>query len=162
MHAAAVVVLGFVLATAAAVQAPAEKAPAAKAPARRYGIEPDLETYPQNSPKDVLASALKAIDRGRVDYLLAQLADPTWVDNRIATVDGKFEALVQETSHKLAEDRTAVKELRRLIREGQWEEGEGVATARLKDSERLARFRQLDGRWFFQNDNKDRPPARSP
>lgn len=134
--------------------------PREKAPARRYGIEPDLETYPQNTPKDTLASVLKAIDRGRVDYLLAQLADPAWVDRRIAATGGKFDSLVEETTRKLNDDRSAVKQLRRMLREGEWTKGEDVVTARLKDTLDVARFRQVEGRWYFQND-KD-PPSRSP
>ena len=33
-------------------------------PATRYGIVADLDTYPQNTPKAALDSAIKAIDRG--------------------------------------------------------------------------------------------------
>jgi hypothetical protein len=42
----------------------------------RYGIQPNVELYPQSTPKEALGSVLKAIDAGRLPYLLAQLADP--------------------------------------------------------------------------------------
>ena len=56
--------------------------------APRYGIDADLKSYPQGTPKEALASVLKAIDGKRFDYLVAQLADPTFIDDRIKRVHG--------------------------------------------------------------------------
>src|SRR5947209_8610640 len=71
-----VLLLQFICATIAVGQTSQEKPPA-----KRYAVEPDLDTFPQTTPKDTLASAMRAVQRDRVDYLLAQLADPEFVDN---------------------------------------------------------------------------------
>jgi len=126
--------------------------------AKRYGIEVDLEIYPQGTPKEALASVLKAIERKRIDYLLAHLADPEFVDMRVRVLGGKFEELVKETTAKLAADPTAVKELGRFLREGQWEGDDATASAQLKDvKERRVYMRKLEGRWFLEN--RQKPPA---
>src|SRR5262245_61113248 len=57
----------------------------------RYGISLDVKTYPQATAKEALASVLKAIDARKIDYLVAQLADPSFVDDRVKRVyAGKF------------------------------------------------------------------------
>ena len=80
-----------------------------KAPTKRFGIEPDLKTYPQAAPKETLASLLKAVDAKRTDYILAQLADPDWVDRRVKELDGGFTALLEESASRLTGDPGAVK-----------------------------------------------------
>ena len=130
-------------------------------PARRYGIEPNLESYPQATPKEALASVLQAIDQNRVNYLLAQLADPDFVDRRVKALGGKFEELVRETTAKLADDPGAVKELRRFLKEGDWEERSDTASAQVKDlKDRRVFFRKIGGRWFFENRQKAEEEAR--
>ncbi len=54
----------------------------------RYGVELDLEGYPQNTPKDALGSVLKVLAEKRYDYLLAQLADPAFVKARLKVYKG--------------------------------------------------------------------------
>src|SRR5262245_48322911 len=80
-------------------------------PAARYGVEADLKTYPQGMPKEALASVLKAIDAKRIDYLLAHLADPQFVDQRVKENGGRFDALLEETRAKLLDDPGAAKQL---------------------------------------------------
>ena len=128
----------------------------AKQPPARYGIEADLDNYPQAEPKAALESVLKAIDKKRVDYLLAQLADPQWVDNSVQKVyGGKFEEMVKETTSKLASDPTELEELRRFLREGAWDAGDSEARATLKDvPDRQVSFRKIEGRWYFENQKK--------
>jgi hypothetical protein len=53
-------------------------------PAPRYGVPANVETFPQRSPQEALASALKAIDRGKHDYLTAHLLEPKFLDDRVA------------------------------------------------------------------------------
>src|SRR5438876_7020446 len=48
----------------------------------RHGVAPELKSFPQATPKEALASVLKAVEMKRFDYLLAQLAEPDWVDGR--------------------------------------------------------------------------------
>jgi hypothetical protein len=128
----------------------------AKPPPARYGIEADLDNYPQAEPKAALESVLKAIDKKKIDYLLAQLGDPQWVDNRVQKVyGGKFEALVKETAANLAADPTQIEELRRFSRDGTWTENDTEARATLKDvSGHQVVMRKIEGRWYLENQNK--------
>jgi hypothetical protein len=144
--------LGIALAWVVSVSAqpPQESTP------RRYGIEANLRDYPQENPKETLASVLRAIERGRINYLLAHLADPAFVEKRVKEVyGGDFEELVKETTHKLADNPAAVKELGRFLKEGEWEGGEAAASVKLKDvKDRQVFFRKIGQRWFLENRQK--------
>jgi hypothetical protein len=142
-------VLGLVVLSAGVAQQ-------AKQPPARYDIEADLDNYPQSEPKAALESVLKAIDKKKIDYLLAQLSDPQWVDNSVQKVyGGKFHDLVKETAAKLATDPTEVEELRRFLREGTWDTGDAEAHATLKDvQDRRVSFRKIEGRWYLENQKK--------
>jgi hypothetical protein len=84
---------------------------------RRYGIAPDLVTYPQGTPREALVSVLKAIDARRFDYLVAQLADPAFIDDRVQRLyGGRFEQQVEDTRVRL--DPLSVKLLRRFLKDG--------------------------------------------
>jgi hypothetical protein len=133
----------------------------AATPARRYGIEPDLETFPQKTPQEALGSVIRAIDDRRIDYLLAQLALPEYVDDRVKRVHGgRFEAMVEETTAKLNSDLGVVKKLRRFLNEGTWEVEGANASARLKDVPDRVFLRSIDGRWFFDNSRRAQPVSR--
>jgi hypothetical protein len=60
------------------------QSPSADEPAPKFGIPPLSGMYPQTSPKAALESAVKAIDRGRYDYIVAHLLDDAFVEGRIA------------------------------------------------------------------------------
>ncbi len=123
------------------------------AAAARHGVEADRKTYPQATAKEALASALKAMDLKRFDYLLAHLSDPDWVDGRVAAYGGGFPELVKETAAKL--DPGAVKQLQRFAREGEFETLDTTVVVRHKDvKDRVVRLRKVDGRWFLQSDFK--------
>lgn len=144
-----VVAVLFIL-SVLALQAPAlQQAPAATT---RYGIPLDINKFPQNTPKDCFASVVKAIDDRHIDYLLAQLTDPAFVDMRVKDSGGSFEEVVKEASARLVNDPLAVKELKRFLREGEWQEEEGTASVKLKDvKNRTVFLRKLNDRWFFEN-----------
>jgi hypothetical protein len=151
-----VFVLGVVLIWVAGVlaQAPDE------APPKRYGIEANLRDYPQETPKETLASVLRAIEKGRINYLLAHLADPTFVDQRVKQVyGGNFDELVRETNDKLTGNPDAVKELNRFLKDGEWEAAETTAAVKLKDvKDRQVFFRKIGQRWYLENRQKPEPP----
>jgi hypothetical protein len=155
MRMAVTLLLGVAWVAGLAAQAP----PEVKA-TKRYGIEPDLDKYPQTMPKEALESVLKAIANNRIDYLLAQLADPEWVDQRVKTVhNGKFADLVEETTNKLSHDRTSVKEIRRFLHEGTWDITDATASAQLKDvPNRRLYLRKIGGRWFLENRQDGKAP----
>jgi hypothetical protein len=123
----------------------------------RYGVKPDLTTYPQAAPKATLASVLKAADAGKFDYLDAQLADPSFIDARVKELfGGNFEEQVKDTRARL--DSPTLKELRRFLNDGEWTTGDAEASARLKDvSGRAVFFRKIDGRWFLEHRSKPNP-----
>jgi hypothetical protein len=122
---------------------------------RRFGVELDAENFPQKTPKECLASVVRAIDGRQIDYLLAQLADPAFVDQRVKTLGGDFRELVKETTERLAMDPTIVKELRRFAAEGMWEEGDDSATVKLKDVKAHTVFlKKIENRWYFENRQK--------
>ncbi len=155
-----VFVLSIVLVWVVGVSAQAPK----EAPPRRYGIEANLRDYPQETPKEALASVLRAIERGRINFLLAHLADPAFVDNRVKVVyGGDFEELVRETTAKLANNPNAAKELERFLKEGEWEGGESSASAKLKDVKgRQVFFRKIGPRWYLENRQKPEPAKTEP
>jgi hypothetical protein len=151
-----VVVLAVVFMWIAGVPAQAPK----EEPPKRYGIEANLRDYPQETPKQTLASVLQAIDKGRINYLLAHLADPAFVDQRVKQFyGGNFDELVRETSDKLTSNPDAVKELRRFLKEGEWEAAETTATVKLKDiKDRQVFFRKIGQRWYLENRRRPEPP----
>src|SRR4051794_17071673 len=113
MHAHVGLLAGAALAVFSATPAQARE------PTARYRVAPDLKTYPQGTAKEAFASVLEAIKKKRIDYLLAQLADPDWVDGRVQAYEGGFEELVKETSAKL--DPPKVKLLGRFLANGEFE-----------------------------------------
>jgi hypothetical protein len=150
-----VFILSVVLIWVVGVPAQAPK----EAPPKRYGIEANLRDYPQETPKETLASVLRAIEKGRINYLLAHLADPAFVDQRVKQVyGGDFDELVRETSNKLTGNPDAVKELDRFLKEGEWEAAETTAAVKLKDvKDRQVFFRKIGQRWYLENRQKPEP-----
>jgi hypothetical protein len=125
-------------------------------PAKRYGVYVDLRRYPQGAPKETLASVLAAIDQKRFDYLIAHLADPDFVDERVKQLKGNFDEVVGEARMKYTDNPEAVKLLQRFLKEGEWEGGEGnTASVQLKDvKDRRVFFRKVDMRWYLENRQK--------
>jgi hypothetical protein len=122
----------------------------------RYGVFLDARLYPQSTPTATLTSILGALDRGRIDYVLAHLTEPAFVDDRVARVyRGDFDALVGEATLKLADEPSVIQLLRRFTREGDWQENDAMASARLKDiPDRQVRLRKIGPRWYLENRQK--------
>jgi hypothetical protein len=118
----------------------------------RYEITVDQDAFSQKTPKEALTSVLKAIQAKKIDYLVAQLSDPAWVDQLIKEEHkGSFDGMVKEVTTKLLDDSDTVAQLRRFIKDGEWEDGEDTASAKLKDSKDRVFLRKLEGRWFLEN-----------
>jgi hypothetical protein len=119
----------------------------------RYGIAPDLKTYPQATAKETLASVLKAVEAKRVDYVVAQLADPAFVDDRVKRLyGGRFEQQVEDTRARL--DPLTIKQLQRFLKDGDWQQDKDRVTVRLKDDKRCLYFKNGNSRWFMEHANK--------
>lgn len=119
----------------------------------RYGIAADLKSYPQSTAKEALASVLKAVEAKRVDYLVAHLADPSFVDDRVKRLyGGRFAEQVNDTRARL--DPLTIKQLQRFLKDGDWQEDKERVTVRLKDSPRRLYFKKDSGRWFMEHASK--------
>jgi hypothetical protein len=131
----------------------------------RYGLDSLPAFYPQKTPHEAVESAVKAVVNQRFDYLLAQLAEPDYVDRTVAqymTLYRKggeqakrilaFDRLVEETRRYFLEDPTLVKELRLFARKAEWDVKEDQATATLKSIQgRKVFMKKLEDRWFLEN-----------
>jgi hypothetical protein len=162
----------------------------------RYNIEFNPINYPQKTPQDAMKSIAKALESGRLDYLLAHLADPKFVDPRVneylglvvskeelqreeddiaresepkkrkakvrekerkdqARVVVAFNRLVVETRKHLDEDPVLLKELRQIIKSGEWEIDDEKAIGTLKNvTPRRLVFRKREDRWFMEEKNQ--------
>ncbi|MGH7170500.1 MAG: hypothetical protein ACRELG_09515 [Gemmataceae bacterium] len=119
----------------------------------RYGIAPDLKTYPQATAKETLASVIKAVKNKRVDYVVAQLADPAFVDDRVKRLyGGRFEQQVEDTRARL--DPLTIKQLQRFLKDGDWKQDKDRVTVQLKDDKRCLYFKNDDSRWFMEHRSK--------
>ncbi len=118
---------------------------------KRYGIPLDLKTFPQATPQETLASVIKAIDSKRIDYLVAQLANPTFVDERVKRLyDGNFSEQLADTTARL--DPGTVKLLNRLVKEGEWRTAEDLALLSTRSiANRSVYMKKIGDRWFLEN-----------
>ncbi|HLW68760.1 MAG TPA: hypothetical protein VKS79_25805 [Gemmataceae bacterium] len=130
----------------------------AEPPPPRYGVKADLEAYPQGSAKEAMKSIATALERTRVDYILAHLTDPLFVDSRVKEFNGNFEGLVRDTEEHLADPKRR-QEFVRFLKEGTVEESGTSAKVTLKDvPKKQMTLRQSGGRWFLDNESEaDKP-----
>jgi hypothetical protein len=118
----------------------------------RFNIDADVDQFPQKTPQDTLRSVLKAIEAKRVNYLLAHLADPAFVDQRVKDVGGKFEIMVQETTKKFDADPESLRQMRKFLTDGEWKEDGNVASASSKEVRgKSMYFKKIGNRWFLEN-----------
>lgn len=124
----------------------------------RYNVDYDSNSFSQETPKQALNSVIRALSEKRVDYLLAQLSDPEFVDNQVRRVfAGKFDELVKAVRTKITNDPDVMKNLVRFSKEGEWQSGDTTASVKLKDMREQVFFRRIDNRWYFQNQKNAAP-----
>jgi hypothetical protein len=151
------------LGSAAALQAGKDKT------VKHFGIDLNLERYPQNTPKEALASVLKTLDDSRVDYLLAHLADPEFVEAKLKIYRTQlppsvkpearevlaFQRLVKVTTEHFRDDPTRVKELQRFAKDGEWQADDAKASVSLKaNPARKVFLKKVQGRWVMEDREK--------
>jgi hypothetical protein len=130
----------------------------------RYGFDVLESKYPQKSPETTLASAIKAIETKKFEYLMAQLADPVFVDKKIDEYKGlfkgkeesrtllAFERLGKETAKYFQDDPLLVKDLKRFAKDGMWKTEADKAVCTLKALPgRQVFMRKMKDRWFLEN-----------
>lgn len=122
---------------------------------KRFDIALDEGGFPQKTAKEALASVIAAIEKGKIDYLLAHLAEPAYIDERVQRLEGGFPAVTKEAKAKLADDPGTLKLLKKFARDGEWGEGEDVITVTLKDhKDRVVVLKKVKDRWFMENQQK--------
>jgi hypothetical protein len=132
--------------------------PAGAQAGKRHGVAREAKTYPQATAREALTSVLDAIKAGRFDYLVAHLADPAFVDERVKRVyNGQFDEQVQDTRARL--DPAAVKLLGRFLKDGKWTIDKEKAVVQLDDvKDRCVRLIKEDGNWYLEH--RSDPPSR--
>lgn len=86
--------------------------PAARMYDIRYNIEMNPINYPQKSPQEAMASIAKAINAGAFEYLMGQLVDPPYVDNRVA----EFRKIIVPREEIVAEEEDIAREPDPIVR----------------------------------------------
>lgn len=154
MRSVVAVLVGGMLAAATLAQVPNKLD-------RRYNLDVDQDNFPQKTPKQALESLIKAIELKKVHYVVAQMADPAWVDQRVKEVHGgDFASLVKEVSTHLIDDPDTLPALRRFLKEGEWQEEGNKVSAKLKNSREQVFMQKLEERWFLENRKKGEKPAK--
>ncbi len=131
----------------------------------RFGFDVDEVTFPQKTPAEAMGSIVKAIDRRKIDYLLAQIADPLYVDYWVdqynkgfmqGKEEGKrllaFERLVRETSTYYQNDPLILRDLRAFAKGAKWDEKDDLAIGSVETvPARKVYLRKFGDRWFLEN-----------
>ena len=131
----------------------------------RFGFIVDEITYSQKTPKDALKSIVTALDRNRTDYMLAQLADPAYVDYwverfkqdfALGKEEGRrllaFDRLTRETAKYFENDPLIVKELRVFSKQAEWKVEDNIAVGTVDTiPARKVFLKKIGERWFIEN-----------
>lgn len=115
---------------------------------RRYGIDVNLEKYPQDDPKQTLRSIIKAARDGNFEYLLAQLASPKQVDEWLDNDEERFKELAKGLQETKA--RAMIDGLTRHLNEGKWDIRETLAWSTARGEHEVS-LEKVDNRWFLDN-----------
>jgi len=117
----------------------------------RFGVPLDAKSFPQETPQKALSSFVLAVKNNRVDYLVAHLADPAFIDARVKTLyAGQFAEQVADTKARL--DPSSLKLLEQIAKDGDWKLADREAHLSLKAVEgRSVYFKKIGERWMIEN-----------
>lgn len=136
----------------------AQDAPRAEKVPPRFNVAVDPDVYPQKTPKDTVRSVLKAIEAKKFDYLLAQLAEPEYVDQFVKDAGGKFADAVRIVADKHDRDPETARQLRQFLSDGEWTEDGDTASAKAADvGGRHVFLKKIGDRWFLLNKTRPDP-----
>lgn len=120
----------------------------------RYGIALDEVSFPQSTPENLRKSLLKALNTDKIEYLLAHLAHPVFIDKNVREVhEGSFAKQVAETREKLKKGLKSP--LEALLKDGKLEASEKSAFLKdptLKDF--IIYMKLENNKWFMENNKK--------
>ena len=120
----------------------------------RFGIPLDEASFPQNSPENLRKSLLNALNSDKIEYMLAHLADPSFIDKNVREVhEGDFAKQVAETREKLKKGLKSP--LESLLKEGKLSASEKSAS--LKDSalkDFIISMKLENNKWYMENNKK--------
>lgn len=120
----------------------------------RYGIPIDEAAFPQNSPENLRKSLLKALESDKIDYMLAHLAHPAFIEKNVREVhEGDFSKQVSETKEKLKNGLKTP--LETLLKKGKLESSEKAGTIKdptLKDF--VIHMKLENNKWYMENNKK--------
>jgi hypothetical protein len=201
----------FALAVLAGSVALAQDPGPPRDPDPRFGVKAKVKSYPQDTAKKALRSAIEAAEAGEYAYLVAHLLDPAFVNQRLADRAKQFETgvelelanlrdfqirnpdrfapedrlpadrarfnalvvqrsrerafkqLANDVSDKLRDDPQALRDLKKILREGTFEDTPTGAKATHPDvKDQALFFRKIDDRWFLENRQEDLPGPKKP
>lgn len=123
----------------------------------RLGLESDYQVFPQSSPKELLASVARAVQRERYDYLAAHLLDPEFVDARLQRANLKLEDLGKEIKTKFQSQPEVTKDLLKILNSGEQVESGNTVIVKHKDVKNLQVYlKKVGDRWYLENRQKDK------
>jgi hypothetical protein len=172
----------------------------------RFGIPVKIKTYPQDTAKKALASAVEAVEKADTSYLIAHLLDPGFVELRLSDRARQYEAavelelarlrdfqimnpdkfqpedrvpldrakfnaliiersrerafrqLIRDVDEKLLNDPHALKDMKKILRDGTVADEPGGAKATHPDvKDRALYFKKIGERWFLENRQEEAP-----
>lgn len=121
-------------------------------PFQRHGIPKDPTTFKQNTPDQLRQSLLKALNTKRIDYILAHLADPAFVDTSVQNhFEGKFDGMVKESTAKLVDSPLGV-QLKTILQEGDLIIQNNLATiTHTHHKNKSIHLRKAGDFWYLEN-----------
>lgn len=122
----------------------------------RLGLESDYEVYPQSTPKELMASVAKAVNRERYDYLAAHLMEPDFIDARLQRANLKLEDLGKEIKSKFQAQPEVLKDLLKILNGGEVVDSGTTVVVKHKDVKgQQVYLKKVGDLWYVENRQKD-------
>ena len=124
----------------------------------RYGIPRDATRFSQDGPQQTIRSMVKALDDGKIAYMLAHLISPEDVDAKLKGEDAALRRLADKaTGESTAKLRAALVD---HLRSGRWIIKGSRALSEVKDRADLT-LERVDSRWYLHNVPRQKTTAQA-